>query len=187
MDNALLEQLLHDGRSRSFWFKPIGIPGTLPGERETFGEERVRIDFAKEPSAVEIDDVLFVYRIGVSKLLYIAECLTPPHEATPAEIEREEWRGRWRWYLGARNLTPEYGSVWSRHNLKPFRLADEYNANDPVLPQSLNGIKLGLGKLRVVRPFAQFVMDKVAGLERTATETISDNGRAPDRLSRHLP
>jgi hypothetical protein len=72
LDNARLEQILHDGRSRTFWFKPVGIPGTLPAEEDSLHQGRVSIEFAKEPSAVEIGDVLFVYRIGVSKLLYIA-------------------------------------------------------------------------------------------------------------------
>lgn len=164
MDNVRLEQMLRDGRNRTFWFKPVGIPGTHSVEGETFHLETVRIDFAKEPTAIEIGDVLFVYRIGVSKLLYIAECLTEPQQATPAEIEREDWRERWNWYIEARNLSPEYGAVWNTHNLKPFRLAAEYNAGEPASPQNLNGIKFGSDKLRVVRPFAEFVVGHVAAL-----------------------
>lgn len=165
MDNSRLENMLHDGRSRTFWFKPVGIPGTVPTAGESFHQERLRIDFAKEPAGIETDDVLFVYRIGVSKLLYIAECLTAPQQATPAEIEREDWRARWRWYIEAQNLSPEYGAVWSRQNLKPFRMAAEYTAIDPGAPQSLNGLKYGSDKLRIVRPFAEFVVRQVIALQ----------------------
>lgn len=164
MDNARLEQIMRDGRGRTFWFKPVGIPGTLPTGEELFDRDIVDIQFTREPIAVAIGDVLLVYRIGVSKLLYVAECRTPPREATLAEIDREEWRGRWRWRFEAQNLTPEFGRVWSQHNLKPFRLADQYNAGGPELPQNLNGLRYGSDKLRLMRPFAEFVIDKVARL-----------------------
>src|SRR5215207_4360623 len=78
-----------------YWLKPQGSPDDPVDEHEAFGDARYRIGFAKPPRAVEVGDVLIVYRIGISAVLYAGEAVEPWSEATPAEIQHEPWRERW--------------------------------------------------------------------------------------------
>lgn len=167
MDGDILRALLEGTRPRQFWVKPVGDPAEKPDERKAFSDEAVDIQFAREPAGVHVGDVFIVYRIGVSKILYLAECRSKPRLASDKEIRREPWRAHWRWTVAARNLTPEYGSAWSDHNLRPFSLAKQFNSLYPDEQQSLGAINFGSDKLQVARPFAHFVirrmLEQVAG------------------------
>jgi hypothetical protein len=167
MDNACLEQLMRDNRACTFWVKPYGLPSSRATGNETYDAERLRVDFAVRPSGVELGDVLFVYRTGNCKLLYIGECVSELQEATAGEIAQNPNRGRWPWYVEVRNLTRDYGCVWDNHDLNPFRLVEEYNALNQPEPVSLNGLMFGKDKLRVPRPFADFLIARIAALMPT--------------------
>jgi hypothetical protein len=164
VDNARLEPVLTDGRDRTFWVKPVGLPGSHAAGYECYDADPLRVDFAVRPVAVSIGDVFLAYRIGNSQLIYVAECVSGFQEATPDEIAEHPNRERWRWYMEARNLTPEFGCVWSSHDLRPFDLVAEYNALNPATPESIEGLKFGSDKLRVSRSFAEFVIGRIVAL-----------------------
>ena len=164
VDNAQLDQVLADGCERTFWIKPYGLPGSRATGNESFNTERLRVDFARRPRSVSQRDILLVYRIGDGQLIYIAECESELHEATADEISANPNRGRWPWYIWARNLTPEFGCEWSTHDLNPFRLAEAYNDLHPETPENLNGLMFGSDKLRVSRSFAEFVINRITSL-----------------------
>lgn len=164
MDNGSLNQLLEDGRKRQFWLKPVGDPERPPSAQTPFSNKNVVIDFARPPHAVEIGDILIVSVVGLSKVVYVAECTSTPREATEADIQREAWRQRWCWSVDGTNLTPNYGGVWSRYNLKPFALVSEYNELSPDDQQSIGTLKFGNDKARVSRELAEFVVRKIMQL-----------------------
>ena len=58
--------------------------------------------------------------------------------------------------IHARNLTPIYGSKWSKYSLNPFRLAEEYNVVNPLDKVMLGAINFGATKLRIREVFAKF-------------------------------
>jgi hypothetical protein len=168
VDNTRLEQVLTDGRNRTFWVKPYGLPGSHATGHECFDADRLRIDFSLRPRAVSVGDVLLVYRIGDSQLIYVAECRSSFQEATPDEIAQNPNFGRWRWHVEGRNLTPEFGREWASHDLRPFRLVEEYNVLHPAEPENLDGLMFGRDKLRVSRAFAEFVSNRIMTLPSTA-------------------
>src|SRR5687767_13303872 len=105
------------------WLKPQGMPDAPVDESEAFADPRYRVGFAKPPRAVEVGDVLIVYRIGVAAILYAGEVVEPWREATALEIQNEPWREGWPYVVEVENLTPDFGREWARHRLKPFSLA----------------------------------------------------------------
>jgi hypothetical protein len=161
MDNTSLQAIVDDADKRQFWMKPVGDPNSPPDVCATFTSPRIRIEFAKKPTTLAVGHILCVYLVGVSKLLYIAECYTPPREATEQEIAKEPWRARWCWSVWGANLTPAYGAVWSQFALKPFALLQEYHASHPGDKQSLGAIQHGQDKQRISRGFAIYLLQRV--------------------------
>jgi hypothetical protein len=165
MDNQTLDVLLNDRRERQYWLKPIGLPDRpMVQQPEIWTGSPVEIGFAT-PAQVGVGDVLIAFRTGVSKLIYVAESLEAIRESTPEEREHQEWRQRWPWCLNSRNLTPTYGGVWNEFNLKPFALADEYNLLHPDHQVSLGTLNFGSTVLRIPRPFAEFLIQRIRDLE----------------------
>jgi hypothetical protein len=168
MDNEPLSKLLQTMSYRQFWIKPVGNPDLPVDEHKLYSTPTIRIDFATNPVAVKTGDILIVYRIKVSKLLYVAEALSAPFNATDEEIKREPWRERWSWIIEARNLTPEYGGRWSKYSLKPFSLAKEYNQENPPDEAKIGGLKFGSDKLRISQDFGRFLVNKIMQLGETS-------------------
>lgn len=165
MDNVSLERIMQDEQARQFWVKPIGDPSKAPDEHAAFGHNQIGIDFAKQPHAVVVGDILLVYLVSVSKFIYVAEALSEPREATEADIAREAWRERWRWSIDGRNLTPTYGQTWMQYSLKPFDLADQFSTQHPQEHQSLGALQFGNDKVRVSPAFGKYVIRKIMELE----------------------
>lgn len=165
MDKITLDRMLQNSDHRQFWIKPIGDPDKVSNELSIFASDPIRIDFAKQPKGVECGDILLVYRIGISKFVYVAECISAPKQATSAEIEYEPWRERWCWSVTGHNLTPDYGTQWARHSLKPFELSKQYNELHPSSPQRLGALQFSSDKLRVSHHFAEFVIRKIIVLK----------------------
>lgn len=165
MDNASLSEALRDSDRTQFWLKPTGLPDKPPDTHAVFDQARVPVEFAKRPRAMGIGDVVILYRIGVSKLICVARCLTEAEYVTERELQREPWRERWPWSVEARNLTPRYGSVWNQFQLQPFVLVAEYNRIHPEARQTLGSLQRGQDKLLINRQFAEFLIQRVIDLE----------------------
>jgi hypothetical protein len=168
MDNEILGGLIQIPGNRQFWIKPVGNPDLPVDEHRPYDSSTIRIEFANNPLAVKPGDILIVYRIKISKLLYVAEALSTSFKATDEEIKKEPWRMRWLWIFEAKNLTPEYGASWARYSLKPFALAKEYNQEDRIKKAKIGGIKFGSDKLRISQGFGLFMLKKIMQLRETS-------------------
>jgi hypothetical protein len=165
MDNARLDQLLRVAGSRQFWLKPVGIverPIVINGRvREGFGEAELEILFAKPTDDVQLGDILIVYRVEVSAVMYVAERL-PEHEwTTPEDVYLEGVRERWAYWFKARNLTPEFGENWRRFMIKPFTLAQRLNPGHPNDPAQIGIIQYGNDRARIPQWFAEEIIQQI--------------------------
>ena len=161
MDNENLSELVQSTGNRQFWIKPVGNPELPVDEDRRYDSSTIRIDFANNPLAVKPEDILIIYRIKVSKLLYVAEALSSSSKATDEEIKKEPWRMRWSWIIEAKNLTPEYGASWAKYALKPFALAKEYDQRSPTKKAKIGGLKFGSDKMRISQDFGKFLIEKI--------------------------
>ncbi len=161
MDIASLDKLLTDPSERQFWLKPIGYPKDHPDwdtfESRKWTESQIEVHFAKSPAKIALKAIVIAYRIKLSTLIFVAERL-PVTEWGTAENRRAYDKERWPYYIKARNLTPEFGSVWKQHSFQPFALAKEYNSSHPKDPVHLGGIKFGNDKASIPRAFAEFLI-----------------------------
>lgn len=157
-----LDDLLLNPDERQFWIKPWGLPG-LPVDQgqQLFNDPTIRIGFSRNPKGVKVGDILIVYRIVVSELIFVAETISPPSHVTDEEIMINPLFQRWPWQIETRNLTPSYGTHWSRYSLKPFDLVDKYNELYPQDQVNLGGIKRGSDKLLVSEGFGKFLIKKI--------------------------
>src|SRR5262249_5610449 len=164
MDNVALDFLLADGAERQFWLKPIGSPKDDPNwdtpEHRTWSQNEIEIHFARSPAKVAVGAIVIAYRVRVQKLIYVAQRL-PLEEWGPAEVRSEYSRQRWPHIIKARNLTPEYGGVWDRHNLQPFALTREYNGIHSDQPVRLGSIQRGNDKTALPWPFAEYLIRRI--------------------------
>ena len=76
MDNDRLQLVLSGSKRRNFWIKTMGIPEKEPDLHELFNEPDLTDEFSNKPTSIEIGDILIVHKIVISKVAYIAECLT---------------------------------------------------------------------------------------------------------------
>lgn len=164
MDNVTLEKLISDPKERQFWVKPVGDPANPPTPGLLFNESIRMVEFAKRPNTIKMDDVLIVYAIGQSKIIFIMDKYTHEKEATLKDIENEPWRNRWRWSFKGRNYTPTYGTQWWNYHLNPFHLLQEFNLNYPTEKQSLGTLQHGQDRAKISRNLALFMIDKVLQL-----------------------
>jgi hypothetical protein len=165
MDNESLENVLSDGDHRQFWIKPWGDPDRPADERESFSDPEIRLLFAKQPTGVQIGDILFVHRIKAAKLAGVAEAVTEARELTTRELIAEPTLKRWPWRIDGKNLTPRFGWWWRQCALKTFTLATDYNALNPSDNVNLGSLNHGNDKLRISDGFAGFIFDAILGID----------------------
>lgn len=176
MDNTTLNQLLAESGKRQFWIKPWGHPDLPASEgQQIFNSPVITTGFAKKPSGVKIGDILFVYRIKVSKLMFIAEAISPAWEVTNEDIKRIPDLKRWKWNIATRNWTPTFGVHWAECSLHPFSLADEHNELHPQDKVSLGSIQFGGDKRRITKGFAESIIKKILDIP---DENTSKGGAA---------
>lgn len=161
MDNETIMKVLIDNQKRTYWIKPIGIPGDEPDLRAVYTQPQQTVEFSSKPDSIRLGDILIVYRIGVSKVIFLGECITEARPVTPQEISRQPWKSRWPWTVELRNISPSYGKVWSRMNLKPFSLAEDYSLLNPEDKLNLGSLQFGSDKLAVSTGFGEYVLRKI--------------------------
>lgn len=167
MDNSNLNNLLLNLGERQFWIKPWGHPERSPDEEEQiFNSPTMTIGFARQPNAVQVGDILLVHRIKVSMLMFVAEVISSPHQATDEEIRKNPLLERWKWSVEAQNLTPDFGAHWRNFSLKTFALADEFKKSNPNEQFTLGSINFGNDKVRVPENFGKFVVQEIMRLEK---------------------
>lgn len=163
MENINLDDVLKNSGPRQFWLKPIGVSEEpeLQGHGELFPESEIEIAFALPPDAIAQGDVLIAWRVGISKLIFVAERLPGGPFAT-SETYPAGVRERFPHSFKVKNLTPTYGGVWPRYDIRPFRLARKYNQDHPDRPPAkLGALQFGKDKLRVDEQFGMFLIAKI--------------------------
>ncbi len=161
MDNISLQSILSEKGSRSFSIKTIGIPGEEPELRQLFTLPNLTVEFARQPNSIKIGDILIVHRIGVAKVVYVAECQSAAREATAKEIIEQPFMDHWHWTMKLGNLAPIYGRHWAEYNVKPFTLVREYNRLYPHDKVRLGALQFGSGHLNISPEFGAFVLQKI--------------------------
>lgn len=164
MDNDTLHTIVISANTRNFWIKPVGIPGEEPDLHAMYTQLTIPINFSKRPDTIEIGDILIVYRIMVSKVMFIGEWQSPEREVTDTELHQHPWKERWPWVADLQNLSPIYGGKWSRFNIKPFSIIKEYNKIYPGDRQNLGSIQFGSDKLRVSSKFGTFIIRRITDI-----------------------
>ena len=163
MDSESLSRIIQDSRSRQFWIVLWGVPGRSPDEGEQiFDQLMYDHGFSRNIDAIIEGDLLFVHRIGISKLIYVGEVVARARMSTAAERNEETWRQHWKWSVTVKNLTPEFGKHW-RQGEKTFTLAHQYNESRPQFPVKLSRIKFG-SHVQIPREFADFLLTSIMSL-----------------------
>lgn len=151
-----------------YWFKPIGVSDRPVTEDRLFDAIEDHLHFSKQrPNGVKPGDILLACGVGTTKMLSVYRATSYPIVSTPEEIEEDDWLERWPWYVEAKNLTPNFGATWARHNLYKNSLVEEYLAANPDEPitavggQTLGALNFGKDKLKLAPDFAKFIIDKI--------------------------
>lgn len=165
MDNESLNQILLNSGNRQFWIKQWGHPDLSSDEgQQSFDFPIITVGFARNPRKVNVGDILIVYRIKVSKIMFVAESVTSPKHATDEELRNNPLFKRWPWSMDVRNLTPTFGTRWNMYSLKPFALADEYSRLNPQDKVRLGSLNFGIGNLRISEGFGKFLIKEILRL-----------------------
>jgi HKD family nuclease len=153
-----------------FWLKPIGVSDDPVTEDRLFNQTEDRLHFSKQrPNGVKPNDIIITCGVGITKMLSVYKVISFPKRVTQEEIDNEgdDWRERWPWYVIAENLTPTFGSIWSKYNLYKNTLLSEYSTFHPGEPitavggQTLGALNFGKDKLKLAPGFAKFIIDKI--------------------------
>jgi hypothetical protein len=176
IDNSTLNDLLLNAGERQFWIKPWGHPD-LPADegQQLFNDPTIRIGFSRNPDRVKKKDILIVYRIKVSKLIFVAEVTSLPRHVTDEEIITNPLFERWSWSIETKNLTPIYGTHWYEYSLKPFDLANKYNELNPQNQVNLGSIQRGNDKLLISEGFGKFLIKKIKDCQTLINATSMDS------------
>ncbi len=76
MDNEALNDVILDADARQFWIVLWGDPEHSPDEdSQVLDELAYDQGFAVNPAAIKKGDILFVHRINISKIIFVAELL----------------------------------------------------------------------------------------------------------------
>jgi HKD family nuclease len=151
-----------------FWLKPIGTTKNPVRVGQLFDDPIEELNFSnKQPSGVEIGDIVFAYAIGTDKIISVFEVDSAPEKATAAQMYAESWRVRYPWTIWGRNLTPRLGRNWNHFNLKKGKLRDEFlmkypkgKINDVDKP-GFGSLSYGGDKLRLSSDFGRFITSRV--------------------------
>jgi hypothetical protein len=164
MDNEALNELLRNPTGRDFWIVLWGDPERLPDEfPQVFDEPEIEHWFPMHPASINVSDILFVHRIGVASLIFVAEVALEARQATAEELAKDPRHKRWAWVVDTKNLTPTFGSHWRKHRLKTFALSKEYNRLNPQERVKVGRLQFG-APVRISQGFAKFLLGQIIRL-----------------------
>jgi serine/threonine protein kinase len=145
--------------SRQSWIVLLGVPEIRTEDTEIFDQPQYDHGFPIRPG-IQPGDILFVHRIGISKIAYVGEVLALPRKSTESEIQAEPWRARWAWSVSTKNLTPEFGGHWREQSAGTFQLAKRYNELNPENQVKISALKFGR-HVKIPMPFAEFLIKEL--------------------------
>lgn len=160
-----LETFINANESQlRFWVKPIGRPDKNPDVTIRYDNEHQELHFADDPAEIAVGDIIFVYRIGISKLLYAASAVSKRRYASETTLKNQPWRSRWPWELDVLNLTTDYGWNWNALAVKPFAVDKDLTFATGRRPQ-LGSIQHGADKCEIdvelARHFVVAMLDAI--------------------------
>ncbi len=160
------------GKSATYWLKPIGVTGDpVTPDWPPFDAPIYPLHFHWNPRSVKFGDIMVCYGIGAGKVLSIYRVISAPQQINPDEYD-EEWMERWSWFVDGENLTPNYGRVWSNHELYLSSLRNDFLDKFPEKlitgnSQSLGALNYKKDKFRLSPEFAQFILNQVHSLNNS--------------------
>jgi hypothetical protein len=164
MDSETLNDLLLNINQRLSWIVLWGDPAFSADEGpQIFSDHTIEHWFPMHPAAMKPGDILFVHRIKVKKLIFVAETTSSPRKAREEEVKKDPRQKRWMWSVDTRNLTPIYGAHWDEYSLKTFNLADEYNELNPQDQVNIRRLQFG-APVRISTGFARFLLNQIIRL-----------------------
>ncbi|MBI3579913.1 MAG: hypothetical protein HY089_10945 [Ignavibacteriales bacterium] len=152
-----------------YWLKAIGAPDANFYAGRLFNAPVQRIDFSTHPGQpnIPLGDIILVYGIGITTLLFAASPQGPAQKATRLEIAADPWRAQWPWHMNVTNLTQNFGAVWNIHHLNPFHLVDVFHVHNPDVAitnaggLTLGALQWGRDRVRLTDQFGQFLFDQM--------------------------
>jgi hypothetical protein len=165
-----------------FWLKPVGVTGEpiLEGRKFESLERKLNFSTKKRPN-INIGDILICYGVGAKQILSVYRVEELPALETIDELNKEPRKERWAWYVIGKNLTPNFGREWWKHNLNAFGLVEDFKQINPNISitnvggNTLGGLNFGSDKLFLKREFAEFIIEKVISKNRKKVSTDQSN------------
>ena len=118
-----------------------------------------RLNFARQPKSVNVDDILVAYSVSNGRLVGYYKVTTEPAE--------DATRARWPWYVEGQNLSPKYSRDWKKNTLFLTDLEKSYlkeQSNGLITYRggtTLGALNFGADKIRLDLGFAQYLIDKM--------------------------
>jgi hypothetical protein len=154
--------------SINYWLKPIGVTEEPIELNQIFVNKIMGLYFStRRPTGVKIGDIAIAYGVGPTNILSVYEVISEPMFVSKEQIKKHLWKERWPWYVMAKNLTPTYGKIWAKKNLKLHNLEEEFKSTDPfgILTvaggDTLGALNYGLDKIRLREEFAEYIIGRV--------------------------
>jgi hypothetical protein len=169
MDTETLRPIIAQAPTRTFWLKRIGDPKSPSEQNTKYRLNRVKLDFSKKPASFQVGAIVISYSLGEPRVLYVAECYTPFRQASAAERAQAHWPANGRWTMWGVNLTPQYGSCWSTHDLYLGQMYAAFQIAQPEELAPLDVTGQGQAEQRISSAFGAYVMRHIAGLAQPVT------------------
>lgn len=152
-----------NGKSVTYWIKPLGTSEEPVSENTSFGQAEFDITFARYPQSVMAGDVLITYAVKTQRMLSV---YTATEEKDSVKYFKRERDKQWPWYVKCINNTPLFGANWPNINLTLRELRESYLREFPdglvsKKSQNLDALKHGHDHLRLDARFAQYVIKKM--------------------------
>lgn len=155
----------------NYWLKPIGETENPITEDRLFNAVQDNLHFStKEPKGVKVDDILIAYGVGVKRILSIYRVISEPIKIAEEKMDKD-WMKRWPWYVSAKNITPNFGKNWAKHNLYANNIKENYLTKCPngfitkVKGKTLGALCFGIDKINLDPDFAKFIIQQVANID----------------------
>lgn len=153
-----------------YFLKPIGTsesPVRLEDQHD-FSDLHQDLHFSKKkPKGVRKGDVVITTAVGAGSILAYFKVTGGLEHVTESEIEKEEWKERWPWYMEGKNQSEKFSSEWWVHNLRRQEILEEFRQTHPKVPIteaggfSLGTLNMGNDKVQITKEFASFIINKI--------------------------
>ena len=154
-----------------YFLKPIGTseyPINIE-DKTDYSHTHENLHFSKKgiPKSIRKGDCVIVYAIPAGAVVSYYKVTGGAQKSTLNEIKLEPWKERWPWFVESRNISPRYGEVWWRHNIKYKDLLKEFLNKHPETPatyaggRTLGTLNFGSDNVHITKEFGEFLISKI--------------------------